>query len=72
MQKKIALDSGWLCQADSHQKYCLPSFDDSHWEARGNSRLTVAVFLRTIEKKGEAKITISSNMGDKSITFTVV
>jgi len=33
---------------------------------------TAVVFLRTIGKKGEAKVTISSSMGDKSINLTVV
>lgn len=33
---------------------------------------TAAVYLRTIGEKGEAKITITSSMGDKSITLTVV
>ena len=32
---------------------------------------TAVVFLRTIGKKGEAKVTISSAMGDKSIGITV-
>ncbi|MFA6682122.1 MAG: hypothetical protein WCS35_08815, partial [Sphaerochaeta sp.] len=33
---------------------------------------TAVVFVRTIGKKGEAKVTISSSMGDKSINLTVV
>ena len=33
---------------------------------------TAVVYLRTIGKKGEAKVTISSSMGDKTLTLTVV
>lgn len=33
---------------------------------------TAVVYLRTIGKKGEAKVTISSGMGDKTLEFTVV
>ncbi len=32
---------------------------------------TAVVYARTVGKKGEATVTISSSMGDKSITFTV-